>query len=103
MKKLLFIALVILAAGLSCVRESSANTNNPALTGACGPLPPPSFLSFKDQFDKFVIGLCYQKQQWPHEADRRSSEGLHAPYVKLWYSPPAVQMDDSFQATRSDT
>ena len=32
---------------------------------------------------------CYgvQKQNWPHEADRRSSEGLHSPYVKLWYSP----------------
>ncbi len=33
------------------------------------------------------MGLCYQKQQWPHEANRRSSEGLHAPFVKLWYSP----------------
>ena len=31
--------------------------------------------------------MCYQKQRWPHEANRRSSEGLHAPYVKLWYSP----------------
>jgi len=58
MKKLLLFVLVILAAGLSCVRESSAKTNNPALTGACGPLPPPSFLSFKDRFDKFVMGLC---------------------------------------------
>lgn len=33
------------------------------------------------------MNLCYQQQQWPHEADRRSSEGLHAPYVQLWYSP----------------
>jgi hypothetical protein len=86
-KKLLFIVLSIAAAGLCCGSDSSANTNNPAFTGACGPLPPPSWPNFKDQFDKFVMGLCYQKQDWPHEANRRSSEGLHAPYVKLWYSP----------------
>jgi hypothetical protein len=85
--KLLFIVLVILAAGLICGRDGSANTNNPVLTAACGPLPPPAWPNFKDRFDQFVMGLCYQKQQWPHEADRRSSEGLHAPYVKLWYSP----------------
>jgi len=86
-KKLLFIVLSIVAAGLCCGSDSSANTSNPAFTGACGPLPPPSWPNFKDQFDKFVMGLCYQKQDWPHEANRRSSEGLHAPYVKLWYSP----------------
>jgi len=87
MKKLLFIVLVIFAAGLSCGRGSNAFTNKPALTGACGPLPPPSWPNFKVQFDQFVMGLCYQQQQWPHEAHRRSSEGLHAPFVKLWYSP----------------
>ncbi len=86
MKRLL-IVLLLMAAGLCWGSNSSANANNPAFTGACGPLPPPSWPNFKNQFDNFVSGLCYQKQQWPHEANRRSSEGLHAPYVKLWYSP----------------
>src|ERR1700722_8294014 len=86
MKRLL-VVLLLVGAGLGCGSNSSANTNNPAFTGACGPLPPPSWPNFKVQFDNFVSGLCYQKQQWPHEANRRSSEGLHAPYVKLWYSP----------------
>jgi hypothetical protein len=68
--------------------NSSGSTINPAaFTGACGPLPPPWWPNFKDRLDNFVMNLCYQKQQWTHEANRRSSEGLHAPYVKLWYSP----------------
>jgi len=88
MKKLLLIVVLIMAGGLwPCGGASAANTNNPALTSACGPLPPPSWPNFRDRFDKFVMGLCYQQQQWPHEAARRSSEGLHAPFVKLWYSP----------------
>jgi hypothetical protein len=87
-KKLLFIVLSIVAIGLCGGGNSSASTTSlSAFSGACGPLPPPSWPKFKDKFDKFVMALCYQKQQWPHEANRRSSEGLHAPFVKLWYSP----------------
>ncbi len=87
-KKPLLIALAIMVACLCCSTNSSASTINlEAFSGACGPLPPPSWPNFKDRLDKFVMGLCYQKQQWPHEANRRSSEGLHAPFVKLWYSP----------------
>ena len=88
-KKLLCVVLSIVAVGLCCGSDSSANTNNPAFTGACGPLPPPSWPNFKTRLDAFVMANCYgvQKQNWPHEADRRSSEGLHSPFVKLWYSP----------------
>ena len=88
-KKLLFIVLSIVAVGFwSSGGASAGNPINPgAFTGACGPLPPPSWPTFKDRFDQFTMGLCYQQQQWPHEANRRSSEGLHAPFVKLWYSP----------------
>ena len=88
-KKLLLIVLSIVAAGLCCGSDSSANSNNPAYTGACGPLPPPSWPNFKTRLDAFVMANCYgvQKQNWPHEANRRSSEGLHSPFVKLWYSP----------------
>jgi hypothetical protein len=30
--------------------------------------------------------FCYQKQDWQHDAQIRSSGGVH-PYVKVWYSP----------------
>jgi hypothetical protein len=88
LKKLLIILFLIVVAGLSGSGDAGASTTSlSAFTGACGPLPPPSWPSFKDQFDTFVMALCYQEQQWPHEASRRSSEGPHAPFVKLWYSP----------------
>ncbi len=89
-KKLLFIVLSIVAIGLCGGTNTSASTIPlSAFTGACAPLPPPSFPNFKTRLDAFVMGNCYgvNKQNWPHEADRRSSEGLHSPFVKLWYSP----------------
>ncbi len=33
------------------------------------------------------MALCYQRQNWEHDVNRRTSQGLHAPFVKLWYSP----------------
>src|SRR5882757_3943187 len=88
MKKLLFIVLLIVAAGLSCGRDSSANTTDSAAhTRACAKLPSPSAPNFTNRFNQFVMQLCYQKQNWQHDANRRTSEGLHAPFVKLWYSP----------------
>jgi hypothetical protein len=69
------------------VAEGPLTVDNSVFRGPCGPLPPPSWPNFKDRLDKFVMALCYQQQNWPHEAARRSSEGLHSPFVKLWYSP----------------
>jgi len=89
-KKLLFVVVSILALGLCCGENSSAGTIPlSAFTGACAPLPPPAFPNFKTRLDAFVKGNCYgvQKQNWPHEASKRSSEGLHSPFVQLWYSP----------------
>jgi hypothetical protein len=74
-KKLLFIVVSFVVVGMCCGSESRANPINPgAFTGACGPLPPPSWPTFKGRFDQFTMGLCYQQQQWPHEANRRSSD-----------------------------
>ena len=88
MRKLLFIVLSIVAAGLSCGRDSSASTiNSAASTGACRKLPSPSAPDFTNRLNEFVTQLCYQKQNWEHDVNRRTSQGLHAPFVKLWYSP----------------
>jgi len=104
MKKLLFIVLSIVAAGLCSCGGSGSNTPpsiatpsptatpaptaTPDVTGACAPLPPPSSPKFKvARLNQYVMALCYQKQNWEHDANRRTSQGLHAPFVKLWYSP----------------
>src|SRR5689334_20226822 len=111
MNKLLFIVLSIVAGGLwlwSCGGSGSntplsiatpsptatpaptakpAPTATPNVMGACAALPDPSAPMFTARLNRFVMALCYQKQNWQHDANRRSSEGLHAPFVKLWYSP----------------
>ncbi len=88
MKKLLFIVLSIVAAGLSCGRDSSASTiNSAAFTGACRKLPSPSAPEFTNRFNQFVMNLCYQKQNWKHDANRRTSQNIHDTLVKIWYSP----------------
>jgi hypothetical protein len=86
-KKLLLIVLSIVAVGLCCGSDSSANTNNPAFTGACRKLPSPSAPEFTNRFNEFVMQLCYQKQQWEHDANRRTSQNIHDTLVKIWYSP----------------
>jgi hypothetical protein len=88
MKKLLLIVLSIVAAGLCCGRDSSASTiNSAAFTGACAKLPSPSAPNFTKRFNEFVIQLCYQKQNWQHDANRRTSQNIHDTLVKIWYSP----------------
>lgn len=74
--------------------NSHAKTNKSAFRGPCRPLPSPSsprfknkLNKFKNRLDRFVTNLCYQKQDWPHDAERRSSEGLHDTDIKIWYSP----------------
>jgi hypothetical protein len=105
MNKLLFIVLSIVAGGLwlwSCGGSGSNTplsiatpsptatpvpTATPNVMGACAALPDPSAPVFTARLNQFVMALCYQKQNWQHDVNRRTSEGLHAPFVKLWYSP----------------
>ena len=58
--KSLFIVLSIVAVGFwSSGGPSAGNPINPgAFTGACGPLPPPSWPTFKDRFDQFTMGCA---------------------------------------------
>ena len=87
MKNLLVIFLLIAAGGLYSCGGSGGIPINPAFTGACAQLPSPSAPEFKNRFDQFAMQKCYEKQGWKHDANRRSSEGLHAPLIKIWYSP----------------
>ncbi|MGC1397617.1 MAG: hypothetical protein WA827_03675, partial [Candidatus Binatus sp.] len=61
---------------------SSASNNDP-----CAPLPPAADPNFLVHLTPFMNNLCYQKQNWQHDAQVRTSDGVH-PFVRVWYSPP---------------
>ncbi len=81
-------ATLIVADGFwSAGNASGGNTDNSAFTGACKKLPSPSAPGFTNRFNEFVTNLCYQKQNWEHDANRRTSQNIHDALVKIWYSP----------------
>ncbi len=53
----------------------------------CAPLPPAAAPDFLVHLTPFMNHLCYQKQNWQHDAQVRTSDGVH-PFVRVWYSPP---------------
>jgi hypothetical protein len=53
---------------------------------ACSSLPPASSPHFLEHLTSYMNDLCYQKANWPHDAQVRTSDGVH-PFVKVWYSP----------------
>lgn len=52
----------------------------------CSPLPAAASSGFEPLLEKFMNAFCYQKQRWQHDAQVRTSGGVH-PYVKVWHSP----------------
>jgi hypothetical protein len=57
-----------------------------AQAAKCAPLPRASSSNFLPQLTKFLNNLCYQREDWQHDAAVRTSDGVH-PFVKVWYSP----------------
>jgi hypothetical protein len=41
---------------------------------------------FPPRLTQFLNNLCYQREDWQHDAAVRTSDGVH-PFVKIWYSP----------------
>jgi hypothetical protein len=68
----------------ACGNGGSSATSESA--GACAPLPPAANSDFLVHLTPFMNHLCYQKQNWQHDAQVRTSDGVH-PYVRVWYSP----------------
>jgi len=62
---------------------SSAPSQN---AGPCAPLPPAADSDFLVHLTPFMNHLCYQKENWQHDAQVRTSDGVH-PFVRVWYSP----------------
>ena len=62
---------------------SSAPSEN---VGPCASLPPAADSDFLVHLTPFMNNLCYQKKNWQHDAQVRTSDGVH-PFVRVWYSP----------------
>jgi hypothetical protein len=82
MKKVLVaIVLLISLRSPSAILAATSSDNGP-----CAPLPAVSSSGFEPFLEKFMNAFCYQKQNCQHDAEVRTTNGVH-PYVKIWYSP----------------
>jgi hypothetical protein len=45
---------------------------------ACQTLPPASSPDFETRLEKFMVAYCYRSQGWMHDANVRSSGGVHS-------------------------
>lgn len=77
------ICLAITILGACGNGGSSAPSEN---AGPCAPLPPAADSDFLVRLTPFMNNLCYQRQNWQHDAQVRTSDGVH-PFVRVWYSP----------------
>ena len=68
----------------SCGGGSGSQSRPPS--DACATLPPATAPSFQPRLQRFLDNLCYQKLNWQHDANVRTSDGVHT-FVKVWYSP----------------
>ncbi|HKN01335.1 MAG TPA: hypothetical protein VJX23_12530 [Candidatus Binataceae bacterium] len=66
--------------------SGSGGSSTPAVADPCRTLPPATAVNFLVRLTPFMNALCYQKQNWEHDAQVRTSDGVH-PFVKVWYSP----------------
>src|ERR1700689_899698 len=82
MKQLMAAMITLLLLGSPSAIVAAPSTGS----GPCAPLPAASSPGFEGLLEKFMNAFCYQKQAWQHDAQVRSSDGVH-PYVKVWYSP----------------
>src|SRR5215467_3245286 len=67
----------------------SGSSNSPQPIAACRALPPASAPDFLVHLTDFMNHHCYEKQHWTHDAQVRTSDGVH-PFVRLWYSKQIV-------------
>jgi hypothetical protein len=57
-----------------------------AQPSSCSELPPATSPGFLSRLTKYMNNWCYRKAEWQHDANVRTSDGVH-PFVKIYYSP----------------
>jgi hypothetical protein len=81
--------LLLVAASLflvPCLPPSSLAAPEANTRSACETLPPATAPDFENRLEHFISAYCYRNASWMHDANVRSSDGVH-PYVKIYYSP----------------
>jgi len=64
----------------------SGSAPAPAPSDVCRGLPPATAADFADRLNAFLNDFCYEKLNWRHDAQVRTSDNVHT-FVKVWYSP----------------
>lgn len=73
MKKVIAaLVLLLLVGGPSAILAAPSPTSGP-----CAPLPAASSAGFEPLLEKFMNAFCYQKQAWQHDAQVRTTDGVH--------------------------
>ncbi|WP_422291684.1 hypothetical protein [Candidatus Binatus sp.] len=81
------LCVILLVITILCGCGNGGNPTSSPNAGPCPPLPAAVDPSFLTHLTPFMNNLCYQKQNWQHDAQVRTSDGVH-PFVRVWYSPP---------------
>ena len=82
----LAIVLFLLSIAVCACGNSDNSSSAAAPTDACATLPRATASNFAERLNRFLNNFCYQKQNWEHDAQVRSSDGVHLS-VQIWYSP----------------
>jgi hypothetical protein len=85
-RRCLAIVLFLLSITVCACGNSGNSSSAPAPVDACATLPRATAANFAERLDGFLNNFCYQKQNWEHDAQVRSSDGVHLT-VQIWYSP----------------
>src|ERR1700688_3493824 len=80
------LGVVFLAITILCACGNSSHPASSSRADPCAPLPAATDPSFLVHLTPFMNNLCYQKRNWKHDAQVRTSDGVH-PFVRVWYSP----------------
>lgn len=66
---------------LLCITGKDVAAQDP-----CKPLPAATAPGFETKLETFLVAYCYRNQGWMHDANVRTSDGVH-PFIKIYYSP----------------
>jgi len=81
LRRSIAVALALTSILTSRLPAAAAPASDP-----CASLPAATSPDFEPRLDNYLNALCYQQDNWQHDAQVRTTNGLH-PFVKVWYSP----------------
>ena len=86
MNTVAYVLLVLLPAAPGLAAKVPRQASAAPVANPCAALPPATDPSFLPRLTDYMNNFCYRKEDWQHDAQVRTSNGVH-PYVKVYYSP----------------